>query len=363
MHIGLVMECDYRAGRTQEEAFSEAFSIVDLAEEHGLDGVWLAERHFAGPRRPTDPMGAGIPSIASVPLILASAIAARTKRLRIGTGVSVLPLCHPVRIAEEAATVDQISQGRLDFGVGRSGFPRAYAGYGVAYGESRERFQESLEVILKAWTNEHFSHEGKYFSCTDLSVVPRPYQKPYPPIWVAATTPDTFPMVGQMGFSVVTGLRGFDIPQVTKNLTAYRTAWQDAGHTGKREVFIRIPIYVAETAAQARTEPEESTMRAYRRLAENFAKSAGNVGTTGSEERAERAARLSQVTYDDLLRDRVAYGTPDMVVERLEQLRAELGLTGVIMESNVGGSIPMDRVLNSIRLFAQEVAPKLRASA
>ena len=139
MHVGLVMECDYRDGRTQEEAFAEAFSIVDIAEAQGIDGVWLAERHFAGPRRPTDPMGGGIPSIASVPLVLAAAIAARTKRVRIGTGVSVLPLCHPVRLAEEAATVDQISKGRLDFGVGRSGFPRAYAGYGVPYGESRER--------------------------------------------------------------------------------------------------------------------------------------------------------------------------------------------------------------------------------
>src|SRR5262249_32077855 len=99
MHVGLVMECDYRDGRTQEEPLAEAFSMVDIAEEHGIDGVWLAERHFAGPRRPTDPMGGGIPSIASVPLVLAAAIAARTKRVRIGTGVSVLPLCHPVRLA------------------------------------------------------------------------------------------------------------------------------------------------------------------------------------------------------------------------------------------------------------------------
>ena len=154
-----------------------------------------------GPGDQPIPMGAGIPSIASVPLVLASAIAARTTRLRIGTGVSVLPLCHPIRIAEEAATVDQVSQGRLDFGVGRSGFARAYAGYGIPYNESRERFQESLEIILKAWTNERFSHTGTYFSCDDLTVIPRPYQKPHPPIWVAATTQDTFPLVGRMGFS------------------------------------------------------------------------------------------------------------------------------------------------------------------
>jgi alkanesulfonate monooxygenase SsuD/methylene tetrahydromethanopterin reductase-like flavin-dependent oxidoreductase (luciferase family) len=360
MHVGLVMECDYREGRTQEEAFAEAMSIAEIAETQGLDGVWLAERHFAIHRRPTDPMGAGIPSIASVPLVLAAAIAARTTRVRIGTGVSVLPLCHPIRTAEEAATVDQISQGRLDFGVGRSGFPRAYSGYGVRYDESRDRFQESLEVILKAWTQEGFSHTGKYFTFDNLTVVPRPYQKPHPPIWVAATTHDTFPMIGGMGLSLVTGLRGFDVPEAARHLEVYRAARREAGHPGDGNVYIRIPVYVAGTSAQARSEPEESTMRAYRRLAENMAASVGMAGTTASEERAERAERLSRVTYDDLLRDRVAYGTPDMVVDRLRHLRDELGLSGVIMESNVGGRIPLDRVLTSIRLCAEEVAPRLR---
>src|SRR5438445_5103864 len=224
MHVGLVMECDYREGRTQEEAFAEAMSIAEIAETQGLDGVWLAEHHVTLHRRPTDPMGAGIPSIASVPLVLAAAIAARTTRLRIGTGVSVLPLCHPIRTAEEAATVDQISQGRLDFGVGRSGFPRAYSGYGVPYSESRDRFQESLDVILKAWTQDRFSHAGKYFTFNDMIVVPRPYQKPHPPIWVAATTQDTFPLVGSMGLSPVTGLRGFDVPEATQHLATYRAA-------------------------------------------------------------------------------------------------------------------------------------------
>jgi alkanesulfonate monooxygenase SsuD/methylene tetrahydromethanopterin reductase-like flavin-dependent oxidoreductase (luciferase family) len=360
MHVGLVMECDFREGRTQEEAFAEAMATAEIAETEGLDGVWLAERHFAIHRRPTDPMGAGIASIASAPLVLAAALAARTTRLRIGTGVSVLPLCHPIRIAEEAATVDQVSQGRLDFGVGRSGFPRAYAGYGVPYDESRERFRESLDVILKAWTQEGFSHAGHYFTFDNLTVVPRPYQKPHPPIWVAATTHDTFPLVGQLGFSLVTGLRGFDIPEAVRHLQAYRTARREAGYPGDGNVYLRIPIYVAATAARARAEPEESTLRSYRRLAENLASSVGATGTTSSEERAERAERLSQVTYDDLLRDRVAYGTPDMVVDRLLSLRRELGLAGIIMESNVGGRIPLDRVLTSIRLYAQEVAPRLR---
>ena len=101
-------------------------------------------------------------------------------------------------------------------------------------------------------------------------------------------------------------------------------------------------------------------MRAYRRLSENMALSVGEAGTTASEERAERAARLSNVSYDELLANRLAYGTPDMVVERLSQWREELGLSGVIMEPNVGGRMPLDGVLTSIRLYANEVAPKLR---
>jgi alkanesulfonate monooxygenase SsuD/methylene tetrahydromethanopterin reductase-like flavin-dependent oxidoreductase (luciferase family) len=354
------MECDYRESATQEEAFDEAFTLMELAETHGLDGIWLAERHFAAPRRPLDAFGAGIPSIVSTPLIMASAIAARTSRLRIGMAVNVLPLCHPIRMAEEAATVDHISKGRLDFGVGRSGFPRAYEGYNIPYGESRGRFQESLDIILKAWTKERFSYKGEYFTFNDVCVVPKPYQKPHPPIRIAATTRETFPQVGHLGYPIFVGLRGFDVSEVGRQLNAYRKAWQEAGHQGQGDVYLRIPAYVAETAERARAEPKESTMRSYRRLSENFARSAGTAGTTASEERAERAERLARVSYDDLLRDRLAYGTPKMVAERLEQLQNELGLSGVVIEPNVGGHIPKERVFNSIRLFAQEVAPMLR---
>jgi alkanesulfonate monooxygenase SsuD/methylene tetrahydromethanopterin reductase-like flavin-dependent oxidoreductase (luciferase family) len=360
MHLGLVMECDYRAGATLEEAFDESFQIAENSEAWGLDGVWLAERHFAAPRGPLDAMGTGIPSIVSAPLIIASAIAARTTRLRIGIAVSVLPLCHPIRLAEEAATVDQISKGRLDFGVGRSGFPRAYEGYGIPYGESRERFQECLEIILKAWKEDRFTYEGKYHTFRDLAVIPKPYQKPYPPVRVAATTRETFPQVGRMGHAIFIGLRGFDVTEAKSHLNAYRQAWREAGHPGNGDVFLRIPAYVAETAESARTEPEASTMQSYRRLGENFGRSASAAGTTTSEERLERSTRLTAVSYDDLLRGRLAYGTPEEVADRLRELRDDLGLSGIAIEPNVGGHIPPELVFRSIRLFAQEVAPRLR---
>jgi alkanesulfonate monooxygenase SsuD/methylene tetrahydromethanopterin reductase-like flavin-dependent oxidoreductase (luciferase family) len=258
------------------------------------------------------------------------------------------------------ATVDHISQGRFDFGVGRSGFARAYEGYDVPYGESRERFQECLEIILSAWIQERFSYQGKYYTFNDIHVLPKPYQKPHPPLRVAATTRDTFPQVGTAGYPIFVGLRGMDRPDLVHYLNVYRDAWHEAGHAGNGDVYLRLPIYVASTAEQARSEPEASTMHSYRRLAQSFATSAASVGTTGSEERAQRAQRLSKVTYDELLQDRLAYGTPEAVVAQVNDMQEELQLSGVLAEINVGGLNTQEKVLDSLRLFTKEVVPALR---
>src|SRR5215467_11692132 len=143
MEFGMFHEFPSLPGRSESEAFDEAMEQVDAAERLGLDVMWLAELHFE-PRR----------SLLSAPLTIASAIAARTKRMKIGIAVQVLPLCHPLRLAEEAATVDQLSHGRLVFGVGRSGFPHTYEAYGIPYGESRERFAEVLEILKRCWAEE-----------------------------------------------------------------------------------------------------------------------------------------------------------------------------------------------------------------
>ena len=358
MHLGLFMECDYRSGATEEEALAEAFDLVATAENGGLDAVWLAERHFASAEQLQRSGSGAVPSIASAPLLLAAAFAARTQRLRLGIAVSVLPLSHPVRLAEEIATLDQISGGRFDFGVGRSGFATAYAGYGIPYDESRERFQEVLDILLMAWTQETFSYEGKHYSFSDVGVVPKPRQKPYPPVRVAATTSETFPMMGHQGHHLFIGLRGSDLEMNATNLAAYRQAWKDAGHAGEGDVYIRIPMYVAETAEAAYEEPRESTMINYRQRGEGYASRSQGAGS--AEERAEFARRIASADYDEILRTRLAYGTPDAVAHRLGELRDELGISGFLLEPNVGGGIPRDRVFNSVRLFAEEVAPALR---
>jgi alkanesulfonate monooxygenase SsuD/methylene tetrahydromethanopterin reductase-like flavin-dependent oxidoreductase (luciferase family) len=142
---------------------------VDAAERWGLDVMWLAGSISNRADR-----------YLSAPFNIASAIAARTRRIKIGIAVQVLPLCHPLRLTEEAATVDQLSHGRLIFGVGRSGVAQTYQAYGVSYAKSRERFREILDIIERARTEPSFSYEGTYHSFKNVAVVPKPYRKPTP---------------------------------------------------------------------------------------------------------------------------------------------------------------------------------------
>src|SRR5271156_6004972 len=158
MEFGVFHEFPRATGQSETQAFDESFEQVDAAERWGLDVMWLAELHAAPTR-----------SVLSAPLNVATAVATRTKRMKIGTAVQVLPLCHPLRVAEEAATVDQISNGRLIFGVGRSGVARTYEAYGVPYAESRERFVEVLDIVRKAWTQDKVSYQGKYYRFEDVA--------------------------------------------------------------------------------------------------------------------------------------------------------------------------------------------------
>ncbi len=281
MHFGLNMECDYVQGKTEQDAFHDMFAQVDLAEDVGLDSVWIAERHFSS-------NDAGQPSIASSPIVLSTAIAARTKRLRVITGVYVLPLNH------------------------------------------------------------------------NVCVTPKPLQKPHPPIYMAATTSESFPIAGRNGRHLVVGVRRTSVGQVKESVQLYRRAWQEAGHPGSGDVTLRLPVFVATTREEAEAVPEASTLKYYRRLADSLTQSVNRAGTAADEDRARLAQELSNVTYDRLLRDWVVYGTPDVVAERLQRIIEAIDLSGVVMEMNAGGLVPIGHILQSLRLFGEAVAPKLR---
>jgi len=346
MEFGMFHEFPYLPGRSETEAFDEAMEQVDAAERWGLDAMWLAEIHFAPER-----------TYLSAPLAIASAIAARTARMKIGIAVQVLPLCHPLRLAEEAATVDQISQGRLIFGVGRSGVVSTYDAYQVPYEESRDRFAEILEIVLRAWKEPRFSYSGRFYDFDNVASVPRPYNGKLPPIRIAASTPDTFPAIGAMGYPVFASTRHPTWSELAPHIKAYQEAYEAAGHPGEGQVFVSAPIYIAETEEKARAEAEESVTYFYKLQYELISESARRSGRQNFIDRAEK---LRTLTYADALKGNVLVGTPESVGKRLKELQGELGFHGILAELNCGGLIPHDRVLNAIRLLCQEVMPQFR---
>ena len=348
MDFGLFLEFPTPEGSTEREAFRYAFELVDKAEELGVDSVWLAEYHF-NPGR-----------VLASPVTISSAVAARTERIRIGLAVLLLPLGNPIRIAEEVATLDHISEGRLEFGIGRGTFPNVHEGFNTPFSESRPRFEESLEIILKAWTNESFSFTGEYYSYQDLTVTPKPYQTPHPPIHVGVTSAETFPIIGRMGYPIlINPSRVFSLLELKPYIEEYRRAWSESGHEGEGKVGLRIPIYVAESAERAYSEPRESALNSMERLGNRLAEYANyGEGTRGWQAQSDR---IQEMDYDDWLRDKVAYGTPDAVVERLGSLQEELGLDQVMFEVNFGSLIPHERQLSCLKLFTEEVIPQLKS--
>lgn len=340
MDFGVFSMFTTRTGDTQAQTFKEWFDLVQLCEDTGIDTFWLGESHFRPER-----------AVLASPLAGASAAAARTKRIGVGLAVQVLPLANPITVAEEAAIVDHVSEGRLIFGVGRSSFLESYQGYNVDYAESRDRFAECLDIILKAWGDAPFSHDGRFYQFHDVDLVPKPYQKPHPPVRIAVESRETFALVGRWGFPIFIRHQ-IPIPQLQELLKGYQQAREAAGFSGPNDVILQIPGYVAETAERARAEPEASTMHRLEQIQRTLNKAA-------DEEAFQRLSRLSAASYDDVLK-RVAYGTPEAVVDRIQQYREELGITGVSLEMNPGGQIPYDRVVNAIRLLADKVIPRFK---
>ena len=343
-HIGLFLE-ELRPQATDGEFFRELFDTVDAAEQLGIDGIWLGEIHFLPSR-----------SILSSPLVVASQIAARTKRMCIGTAVHVLPLRNPLAVAEDIATLDHLCGGRFEFGIGRSGASRSYNAVGIPYAESQGRLMESLEVIREAWKGKTFSFHGTYYHCDDVTIGPRPLQQPHPPVRIAALSPESFPRYAEIGVNLFVGLRGTDLSELRGFIDNYRATWRKAGHAGEGSVYLRIPVYVAPTDAEAIDESRESVIFYFRRQA-NLARQGTRSGRLPT---GELAVELDAISHEHILKERVAVGSPKSLVARLRQLRDELHLDGIIAEPNPGGMIPYPQMMRSLKLLAEEVAPALR---
>src|SRR5262245_2128788 len=191
--------------------YQQVLEQVALAEELGWDCFWFTEHHFLL-------YGGPMPN----PAAIMCAAAARTSRIHLGSAISILPLHHPVEVAENYAMVDVLSGGRLEFGIGLGNTAVDFQVYGIPREESRARFEEAAEVVLKAWTNERFNHDGRFWHFKDVPVYPRPVQQPTPPIWVAGHSPESLGWAGRHGFNIMTVAHPFPPEHYAPGLVAWR---------------------------------------------------------------------------------------------------------------------------------------------
>ena len=350
MQFGFFFQLPCAPWQSERERYGETLAQIEHGERLGFNTAWLAELHFFPEF-----------SVMSSPLIVAAAAAQRTQRLRLGLAVSLLPLYDPIRNAEDAATVDILSDGRLEFGAGRGTNPLHYGGFNIPMQESRERFTEALELITKAWTSDRVTYEGKYYQVRDLVVRPKPLQKPHPPIRIATNSSDTFPLAGRLGYPMFSSLVVVPLARMRRDLAIYWQAFEEAGHTRTgREVALLFPMYVGQTDAEAQTVPRESIMHYFEVLGRRMVAGDADVEATTRERNQEMRARLQRLTFEEV-RDSVAIiGTPEHCIERIKWLRDEFHLSELICWFNPGGLIPHDTVLASMQRFATEVMPVFR---
>jgi alkanesulfonate monooxygenase SsuD/methylene tetrahydromethanopterin reductase-like flavin-dependent oxidoreductase (luciferase family) len=346
MEFGTFYQLPCAAEQSPLQRYEDTLMQIQHADSLGLDVAWLAELHFF----PTF-------SIMPSPLLVASALAQRTHRIRLGIAVNLLPLHHPLRNAEDAATLDILSNGRLEYGAGRGSIPLHFAGYNVALEESRERFLEVLDVMLLAWTTDSFSYEGKYYQYRDVQVVPKPLQKPHPPIRIACNSSDSFQLAGERGWRIFSSSVIVPVPRLQQDITTYNTLLGEHGtpRSGD-EVAIMAPIYVASSMARAREHPEASIMHYFRTLRDMYNTPQGQE-TAHLPRMQELQERLRQMTYDQVLDAIAIFGEPAYCIERLQWFKETFGMNQFICWFNTGGKIPHKQVMESMRLFAEQVMP------
>lgn len=346
MEFGTFYQLPCAAEQIPLYRYEDTMMQIQHADSLGLDVAWLAELHFF----PTF-------SIMPSPLLVASALAQRTRRIRLGIAVNLLPLHHPLRHAEDAATLDILSNGRLEYGAGRGAIPLHFAGYNVPLDESRARFLEALDVVLLAWTTDSFSYEGKYYQYRDVQVVPKPLQKPHPPIRIACNSADSFQLAGERGWRIFSSSVIVPLQRLQHDITTYNIllSEHDTPRCGD-EVAIAAPIYVAPSLAKAREHPEASIMHYFRTLRDMYNTRQARA-MAHLPRMQELQDRLQKMTYDQVLDSIAIFGDPAYCIERLQWFKETFGMHQFICWFNPGGKIPHKQVMESMRLFAEKVMP------
>lgn len=328
--------------------YRELIAEAEEADKLGFNTVWLAEVHFA-PHF----------SVMATPLMLLASIAERTRRIRLGMAVNLLPLHHPMRLAEETALLDVLSEGRAEFGAGRGAFPLNYRGFDVPMNTGRAQLAEGLEFVKRAWTENPFTFHGEHFRADNVNVVPKPIQKPYPPIRLAANSEETFVFAGEHGYPVFAGGPVNPIPVLGERLGTYNRALQNAGRNRPDDwLAAALMVYVGRDRATVRSIIEPSLRNYFNAVSEIIEPE--SLAPAHQAEFVKVRDRLQTITYETVESIMGIFGDPEFCIDKIAELRERFDFSRLVCWFEVGGLSGHRNVMDTMRTFAEKVMLRVR---
>tara|TARA_B100001741_G_scaffold211468_1_gene175021 strand:+ start:8 stop:1033 length:1026 start_codon:yes stop_codon:yes gene_type:complete len=339
--FGIFLLLQSPTAKSHQEIFSRGTDLAKTADKLGFESVWCAEHHFS------------TYGYLSRPLMFASHLATQTEKIRVGSAVVVLPLHHPLIVAEEIATADLLSNGRLDIGLGRGYQVYEFERLGIKLEESRERFEEAVDILLLAFKGEPFSFNGKHFKFGETSIFPTPVQKPRPPIWVVGQSEESIVATAKRGFNLVSG--GFGVS--LERLKEFRKSFDDLLVGAEQKENIRVSTQRAVYVTNDESELPEIIEQARWNMRVTLSL---RQGLERVEKGHAQAIPFDNEPSDEELIDRYfVMGTPATCIEKLSEIRDVMGLDH--FNANFWfGDLEHKQVLRSMELFAKEVMPALQ---
>lgn len=346
MRFGTFSYNQARPWVTERQAFEELLAQIELTEKVGFDEAWFAEHHHSDY------------GMLSSPNLIIASLARRTTRLRLGNLVTVLPLYDPMRLAEECAILDILTNGRLNVGLGR-GVPKDDIKHRLDRETAQARFDEGLEILARAWTGETFSYSGKAWSYQDISCRPQPLQKPHPPIYYGATSPESPIMVARRGWNLA--LSRQPLANCAKAIATYRAERAAAGNAnGSGDAIMVRDVYVADTDEQAWCEAVPELARFWQLAGDNYWRGDSLTGADLprlTERYVYFPGGLSLKRLDEWGTSLI--GSPETVVQKARAMIETAQPDSLVGMFSFGG-LGHDQVVRSIKLFGTEVIPRLR---
>lgn len=349
MKLGLFdhMQKHDEPGRSHLDLYKSHLEVLEFADQAGMDFYFVAEHHF-------DMGFSECPS----PGVFLGAASQRTKRIRLGPLVYVLPLWHPIRVAEEVALLDNLTEGRLECGFGAGSGPFNFAAYNVPWDQKREMTLEALRIIKGIWTHERFTFEGRYFKCKDIDLSIPLLQKPHPPLWMPTRSKESIEEAASTGISTVQWVPA-GMKAVRRAFDEYRAVYRRANPAGpKPRLGLMREIYVAESDKQARAEGEYHWRNFWERR--GGARTYGAHGSTGLSTILDGSRRQELMDMDrSIAEGSFICGSPATVVEQIKRIAWDAGADTFLGEFTFG-ELTQKQALHSLKLFTEQAMPELK---